>query len=102
MYLFYVMHKNRGKITGMSAEVNSQLTIHRMRGRRYNPLGEKGARAIVDVVKYDLPLRELKLGWCKVGDKGGAQALGELLQFNETLEVLLALLSGSHLTPCDL
>lgn len=54
---------------------------------RYNPLGEKGARAVVDVVKYNLPLQELKLQWCKIGDKAGAEALGELLQFNETIEV---------------
>lgn len=58
---------------------------------RYNPLGDKGSRAVVDVVKYDLPLQELKLGWCKIGPKAGAEALGELLQFNETIEVRTAL-----------
>ena len=55
--------------------------------RRYNALGPEGVKAVVDVVKYDMPaLRELTLAWCKVGDREGAEAVAQLLQFNETLE----------------
>ena len=54
---------------------------------RYNPLDEAGVKAVVDTVKYDLPLKALKLGWCKVGNKAGAEHVAQLLAFNETLEV---------------
>ena len=54
---------------------------------RYNPLGEEGGKAVVDAVKYDLPLKELQLSWCKLGEPAGADCIGQLLLFNETLEV---------------
>lgn len=54
---------------------------------RYNPLEEEGTKAVVDVVKYNLPLKALKLGWCKLGKLAGAEHAAQLLQFNESLEV---------------
>jgi hypothetical protein len=54
---------------------------------RYNPLDEAGVKAVVETVKYDLPLKALKLGWCKVGSKAGAEHIAQLIAFNETLEV---------------
>ena len=54
---------------------------------RYNPLGPEGVKSVADVVKYDLPLKKLQLGWCKVGAREGADHVGQMLQFNETLEV---------------
>lgn len=42
---------------------------------------------MVDVVKYNLPLKALKLGWCKIGKRAGAEHAAQLLQFNESLEV---------------
>jgi hypothetical protein len=59
-------------------------------GYRYNPLEEEGVKAVADVVKYKLPLKALKLGWCKIGQRGGAEQVAQLLQFNETLEVRFA------------
>jgi hypothetical protein len=53
---------------------------------RYNPLEENGVKAVVETVKYDLPLKALKLGWCKIGSKAGAEHVAQLIAFNETLE----------------
>lgn len=42
---------------------------------------------MVDTVKFNLALKALKLGWCKIGKRAGAEHAGQLLQFNESLEV---------------
>lgn len=65
-----------------------RCSAQRSAARRYNNLGPEGVKAVVDVAKYGLPaLKELTLAWCKVGDREGAEAIAQLLQFNETLEV---------------
>lgn len=60
------------------------------RARRSNPLQAGGVEAVVAAVKFDVPLRRLKLGWCKFGSREGAEAIAQLLQFNESLQVWLA------------
>jgi hypothetical protein len=68
---------------------------------RYNPLAEEGVKAVVDAVKYELPLTALKLGWCKVGNKAGAEHVGQLIAFNETLEVCIYLSSSCCHAYCN-
>jgi hypothetical protein len=58
---------------------------------RYNPLGPDGVKAVVATVKYELPLAQLRIEWCQAGDRAGAEHIAQLLQFNESLEVLLAI-----------
>jgi Leucine Rich repeat len=53
---------------------------------RFNPLGPAGVKAVMEAVKFDLPLKQLELNYCKAGERDGAHHLGQLLQFNETLE----------------
>ena len=41
-----------------------------------------------EVLLVFLQLETLKLGWCKLGEGKGAQAIADLLLFNQTLAVL--------------
>lgn len=53
----------------------------------YNPLAAEGTKAITDVLKYDGIVKDLKLGWCKLGVQGSV-AVSDLLRFNTTLDTL--------------
>ncbi|CAG9467239.1 unnamed protein product [Pedinophyceae sp. YPF-701] len=53
-----------------------------------NPLYEGGARAVCNALyKFGVPVRELRMAWCKAGPNGG-MAVGDLLSFSTTLETL--------------
>lgn len=44
-------------------------------------------KAVADALKYDGCVKEIKLGWCKLGVPG-ADAVADLIRFNTTLDTV--------------